>query len=167
MSESSSKVIILDNIRSALNVGAIMRTCDGAGIDKLYLCGITPDGTHPKVKKTALGAENMISWETQPDTVETVKKLQSEGFEVLAVEQTEDSDIYFGHNYSDKVALVFGHEITGVSLPVLEVVDAKIELPMLGEKQSLNIATTVGIMAYHLLAIQQTKNPDSQPQSAE
>lgn len=145
------KVIVLDNIRSALNVGAIMRTCDGAGIDKLYLCGITPGAKHPKVKKTAIGAEEYIDLEQHLSTVEVIEDLQREGFLVLAVEQTPDAQIYYKRDYPDKVALVFGHEISGVSMPVLEVVDGKIELPMLGQKQSLNIATTVGILSYFLV----------------
>ncbi len=152
------KVIILDNIRSALNVGAIMRTCDGAGINKLYLCGITPDANHPKVQKTAIGAENYIDWEHQLSTVEVIENLQQQGFSVFAVEQTTSAEIYYRKDYPDKVALVFGHEISGVSLPALEVVDGTIELPMLGNKQSLNIATTVGILAYFLVERENISN---------
>lgn len=129
-----------------------MRTCDGAGVEKLYLCGITPGPSHPKVKKTSLGADSFVNCIQGKDTLEVMSELRRQGWGIVAVEKTLDSDIYFGHNYSDKTALIFGHEITGVSKPVLDAVDAKVEIPMLGKKQSLNVATSVGILAYHMVS---------------
>ena len=143
-------VIVLDNIRSALNVGAIMRTCDGAGVNKLYMVGITPFPPHPKVIKTALGAENYIEFEYSKN-IETIIKLYKElGYEIISVEQTNKSIMYQNFKFSDKTLLIFGNEITGVSMNSLENSTHHIELPMKGGKGSLNVATTVGIITYHL-----------------
>jgi 23S rRNA (guanosine2251-2'-O)-methyltransferase len=147
---STSTVVVLDNIRSALNVGAIFRTCDGAGIDGLYLCGITPTPTHPKVRKTAIGAENSMQWQHFDQTLAALAELKQEGYTLVAVELTPQSHNYAEYNFPTKTALIFGHEITGVHPMVLAATDAAIQLPMRGKKNSLNIATTVGILTYHL-----------------
>jgi tRNA G18 (ribose-2'-O)-methylase SpoU len=146
----SELVVILDNIRSAHNVGAILRTCDGAGVKKLYMCGITPDGNHPKVEKTALGAENFVDWEHRPSIGELMDELKEQGYEIFAVEQQEDSVPLHKVQLPERAALIFGHEITGVSPDVLRTVHQTIEVPMLGKKNSLNVATTVGIVVYYL-----------------
>ena len=142
-------VIVLDNIRSALNVGAIFRTCDGAGISKLYLCGITPYPPHNRIPKTALGAVEYVEWERATSTIETITKLKAEGYKIYSIEQTEQSIPYTDIEYTEKSAFVFGHEISGVADEVLESSDQIIELPMHGKKNSLNVATTAGIISYH------------------
>jgi tRNA G18 (ribose-2'-O)-methylase SpoU len=144
--------IVLDNVRSALNVGAIFRTCDGVGVATLHLCGICPGKNHPKVAKTALGAENFVDSLEHASTREAIETLQSEGFTVVAVEQSENSVPYasLDFNMFKKVAIVMGHEITGVDPEVMNLADFIVELPMLGNKQSLNVATTTGIIAYHI-----------------
>lgn len=146
----SKFVVVLDNIRSALNVGAIFRTCDGAGAAKLYLGGITPYPPHNRIPKTALGAIDYVEWERNPSTTEIATKLKAEGYTLVAVEQTPDAQPFHKVDYPKKTALIFGHEITGVSPEVLELCDLTVEVPMFGRKNSLNIATTVGIISYHL-----------------
>lgn len=144
-------IVILDDIRSALNVGAIMRTCDGAGVKKLYLTGITPYPPHKKLLKTALGAEHYIDWEYRKDINDVIHELKDNGYVIYAIEQTENSKEFHKIDYPEKLAIIFGHEITGVSTRALQKSDEKIELPMKGEKNSLNVATTAGIMIYHIL----------------
>jgi 23S rRNA (guanosine2251-2'-O)-methyltransferase len=143
-------VIVLDNIRSALNVGAIFRTCDGAGVSKLYLCGITPYPPHNRIPKTALGASEYVEWERFPNTIELLQKLKEEGYTLVSVEQTPNSKPYFEVEYPEKTALIFGHEISGVNDEVVNLSDIQVEVPMFGQKNSLNVATTAGILSYHL-----------------
>lgn len=145
-----SKVLILNNIRSAHNVGAILRTADGAGIDKVYLCGITPTGEHSKVEKTALGAETFMDWEYREDVLKLCTELKSNDYTILAVEQTSDSISYSEYGYPNNTALILGHEISGVEPEVLAVSDASIHIPMRGQKESLNVATAAGIISYEV-----------------
>lgn len=141
-------VVILDNVRSAFNVGSIFRTCDGAGVKKLYLCGITPDGEHKKIKKTALGAEGYLDWEHVKDSLQLTTALKNEGFKVVSVEQTEQSEDYKNFSYPQKVAFIFGNEITGVDPKLIDMSDHVVDIEMNGKKNSLNVATTVGIILY-------------------
>jgi len=143
-------VVILDNIRSVLNVGAIFRTSDGAGVSKIYLTGITPHPGHKKLIKTALGAEDYIKWEYAKDAPQILTELKKEGFTIFAVEQTSTSNEYFKVSYPQKIALIFGHEITGVSSQSLLQSDKHIVIPMLGRKNSLNVATCAGIILYYI-----------------
>jgi 23S rRNA (guanosine2251-2'-O)-methyltransferase len=142
-------VVILDNIRSALNVGAIFRTCDGAGVSKLYLCGITPYPPHNRIPKTALGAVEFVNWERRTSTLELITELKSAGYQIWAIEQAPTTESYFTQNPPQKLALIFGNEISGVDPQVLATCDKVIEIPMFGQKNSLNVATTVGIITYH------------------
>lgn len=142
-------VVVLEDVRSTFNVGSVLRTSDGAGVSKVYMCGITPDGKHPKVVKTALGAENFIHWEHTKDTGELLSKLKADGFQIISVEQSEKSEDYRKINYGEKIAFVFGNEITGVSQSSLKASDHIAEIPMLGKKNSLNVSTTTGIILYN------------------
>jgi 23S rRNA (guanosine2251-2'-O)-methyltransferase len=146
-------IVILDNIRSALNVGAIFRTADGAGVKKVYLCGITPDGSHMKVQKTALGAEEYIDYKLEKDISKVIADLKQDGYTIYSVEQTKDSKNYNKIEFPEKVALIFGNELTGVSVEALEKSDQAMDIPMYGKKNSLNVATCVGIILYHLITI--------------
>ncbi|MEP7103461.1 MAG: RNA methyltransferase [Candidatus Dojkabacteria bacterium] len=141
-------IVILDNIRSTFNVGSILRTSDGAGVTKLYLCGITPTPDHPKIKKTALGAEDYVKWEHHKNILEVINKLRKEGYTIVCVEQSEKAVDYKEYEYPKKVAFVFGNEISGVSEYIMEDSDAIIDIEMHGKKNSLNVATTVGIILY-------------------
>lgn len=154
-------IVLLDNLRSIHNVGSIFRTADAAGVTRLVLCGITP-APHDRfgrvvdaLAKVALGAELVVPWESQVSTADTVVKLKTEGFTVLAVEQRSDSVPYNGqvvlaHNM-DQVALVMGGEVDGVSSEVLDLCDHVIEIPMHGEKESLNVSVAFGIVVFRLL----------------
>jgi 23S rRNA (guanosine2251-2'-O)-methyltransferase len=142
-------VVVLEDVRSTFNVGSVLRTADGAGCKTVYMCGITPDGNHPKVVKTALGAEKFINWVHTKDTAELLKTLKNDGYQLISVEQAENSEDYRKIEYTDKVAFIFGNEITGVSKIALEASDHIAEIPMLGKKNSLNVSTTTGIILYN------------------
>ncbi len=142
--------ILLDDIRSALNVGAIFRTCDGAGVRKLYLGGITAYPPHNRIPKTALRAEELVSWERVENSLALITELKAKGYFVVAVEQTPTSKPFNQLNYPENSILVFGNEITGVNPEIIKLSDAQVEVPMFGQKESLNVATTAGILAYHV-----------------
>lgn len=143
-------IVILDNIRSALNVGAIFRTCDAAGVDKLYLAGITPYPPHNRIPKTALGAVEFVDWERAESTLELVQELKNQDYSIYSVEQSDQSQQFDQIDFPPKTALVFGHEISGVDPEVIKASDATIDVPMFGKKKSLNVATTVGIICYQV-----------------
>ncbi len=142
--------IMLEDIRSALNVGAIFRTCDAAGVRKLFLSGITPYPPHNRIPKTALGAIDMVSWEYHRHPLILAQQLKTKGAHLVGVEQTPTSKDFHTVDYPENTILIFGNEITGVSPELLAMTDLTVQLPMFGSKESLNVATTVGIMAYHL-----------------
>ena len=150
-----SLVVILDNIRSAYNVGTIIRTADGLGVKKLYLCGITPDpGTKDTISKTALGAEIIIPWEYQPNGLTVASALKEQGYNLLALERTRTSivinDYHLDPSDQQTIALVLGNEKAGVDPGIISLCDAVIALPMMGKKASLNVAVAFGAAAYWL-----------------
>lgn len=145
--------VVLDNIRSALNVGSIFRTADGCAINHIHLCGITPTPDHPKVAKTALGAECIVNWTQHWNTLEAVKELQSAGFYLIAIESSNDSESLYDFTptpINQPLALILGNEITGVDPDVLGLCQRRIHLPMFGAKRSLNVSIAFGITAYFL-----------------
>lgn len=149
------KQVILCDIRSHYNVGAIFRTSDGAGVSKIYLTGYTPAPEDrfgravPEISKTALGAENFIFWEVVTDIKILIKKLQSEGVTVAAVEQSSKSVSLSDFKVPDSVAYIMGSETEGIPEEVLEMADVILEIPMLGQKESLNVSVSAGIVLYH------------------
>ena len=150
-------VLILDNIRSVLNVGSIFRTADAFGISKIYLCGITPTPIdrfgrkRNDLHKTALGAEDSVSWEQVKETKEIVQKLKKEGYKIISLEQNENSKDYKDINVgSEPTTIVLGSETEGVSKEVLDLSDEIAEIKMLGEKESLNVGVSAGIFIAHL-----------------
>jgi tRNA G18 (ribose-2'-O)-methylase SpoU len=146
--------IVLDNIRSTFNVGAIFRTADGAGISKIYLCGITPPPTHHKVHKTALGAESSVPYEKHNNTLELVKKLKKSGCKIWALEKTNCSTPIDQFNIDPngpKTVLIVGNEIIGIDPDVLDLCESQIHIPMVGIKNSLNVSIAFGIAVYNLL----------------
>lgn len=140
--------IIIDNIRSAYNVGSIFRTADGTGSAQLYICGISPDKDHIKVKKTALGSTETVPSQYFKTTTEAIEELKGRGIPIFAVELTEGSEDYRKVEYPEEVALLFGHETDGVQPNILEMCDKVISVPMRGKKESLNVATIAGIVMY-------------------
>jgi tRNA G18 (ribose-2'-O)-methylase SpoU len=143
--------ILLDNVRSLYNVGSFFRTADAAAIEKLYLCGIT--GTPPKkaLAKTALGAEESVSWEHTWDPVSLVRSLHARGVELAAIETSVHAVDLFDWQPRFPVCLVFGHETEGIRTELLALCDTHIRIPMLGRKHSLNVATAGGVVIYELL----------------
>jgi tRNA G18 (ribose-2'-O)-methylase SpoU len=142
--------VVLDNVRSALNVGAIFRTCEGLGVKQLLLTGISPYPPHNKLNKTALGTTDWVNWKYFKTNESCINYLESNNIPIIIVEVMNDSVPYFELNFPDKVALVFGHEITGVSSIFLKKSQEHVYIPMQGKKESLNVATTVGIIISHV-----------------
>ena len=162
-------VVVLDNVRSQHNVGAVFRTADAFLLEGLYLCGITPKpdtlSTNNDLHKTALGAEQTVSWQAFAETMEAVKTLQARGYKVYAVEQAHHSItleqaademkkemVRPGDRTSLKkgVAIVLGHEVFGVAQEVVDACNGCIEIPQYGTKHSLNVSVTAGIVMYSL-----------------
>ena len=148
--QKSNCCIVLDNIRSMHNVGSVFRTSDAFLVEKLYLCGITAQPPHREIEKTALGATRSVIWEYAQDTTDVVKKLKEEGYEIYAIEQTNDSiDLFnFAPDRSKKYAFIMGNEVEGVSDNVIKMVDQAIEIPQFGAKHSFNVSVTTGIVLW-------------------
>lgn len=142
--------LLLDNIRSLFNVGAIFRTADAGGINKIILAGITGKPDNEKVKKVALGAEESIPWEYHHQAWRVVEKLKKKGFQIVALEQTKESLPYDKFKPKFPLLLIVGNEIKGVSKSLLKRADKIIHLPMAGKKESLNVAVATGIAIYEI-----------------
>ncbi|MGI5898016.1 MAG: TrmH family RNA methyltransferase [Candidatus Dojkabacteria bacterium] len=143
--------IVLDNIRSCFNVGSIFRSADGAGsVKKIYLCGMTTDIDNPKLEKTALGATEMVDSEHYDSTEEALEEIRSLNIPIYSVELTNDAENFQEVEYPEEVALVFGHEKTGVGEDILKKSDKKIFVPMRGFKESLNVANCATTVLYEI-----------------
>ena len=145
-------VIVLDNVRSAYNVGSVFRTADAFRIEKLYLCGITGTPPNKEILKTALGATDSVEWQYGKSSYDTVLDLKNQGYLVFIVEQADKSiDLYkFIPGIDSKIALVFGHEVFGVNEELLNLSDGCIEIPQFGTKHSFNVAVTAGIVLWDI-----------------
>ena len=143
-------VLVLDNVRSALNVGSAFRTADAFALDKIYLCGITATPPHREILKTAIGATESMDWAYEKDVETLARRLQSEGYKVFAVEQADKRNWLQEVQVQpdQKYALVFGNEVEGVSDAVMEMVDGCIEVPQFGTNHSLNISVCIGIVVW-------------------
>lgn len=150
--EKTPIIIVLDDIRSLHNIGAVFRTSDAFLIEKIYLCGITATPPNKEIHKTALGATDTVAWEYAKNVVEVVEKLQEANVDVFSVEQVENSIMLNDFSVSDNVkyALVFGNEVKGVSQQVVDLSKGVIEIPQLGTKHSLNISVSAGIVIWDL-----------------
>ncbi|HEX9933937.1 MAG TPA: RNA methyltransferase [bacterium] len=142
--------LFLDNLRSAFNVGSIVRTADCSRIDKIVFCGITAHPPNPKLEKTALGALSALSWEYEPDIVSGVERLQQAGVPVVALETTNVSRVLWNFQFPLPVGLVVGNEALGVSKEVLRLANTVVEIPMMGFKNSINVAVAFGIVSYEI-----------------
>lgn len=148
--EPSGIEVILDNIRSAHNVGSIFRSSDAFRIDRVWLCGITPVPPTAEIHKTALGAEDSVRWENRSDATVLVRELQDNGYCVVAVEQTEHSVKLgeFRREAGRKYAFVFGNEVDGVSQETVDACDFALEIPQHGTKHSLNVSVCAGVVLW-------------------
>lgn len=158
-------VVILDNIRSAYNVGAMFRTGDGAGISHIHLCGITALPDNPKVGKTSLGAEKFVPWSHHPNVVALAASIKKQGYRLWALENTPGSLSIADINLelvNSPIALVVGNEVTGIDPLVLEQCDLTIHIPMSGRKHSLNVAIAYGVAVYWIRSMTLLKNASLQ-----
>lgn len=151
-SEKSPFIIVLDNVRSLNNVGSVFRTADAFIVEAVYLCGITATPPHRDIHKTALGATESVRWKYYSSAADAVRELKSEGYSIISVEQAEEAVTLdrFSPDPGTRYALVFGHEINGVSSEVVDLSDACIEIPQYGTKHSFNIAVSTGIVLWDL-----------------
>jgi len=152
-SEKTPIVVVLENIRSAYNVGSVFRTADAFLIEAIYICGYTAQPPHKEIKKTALGAEETISWKHFETTAEAMAELRESGYKIYAVEQVEGSYQLqnFKNDPAEKVAVIFGNEVAGVEQSTILASDGCIEIPQLGMKHSLNIATAAGVVLWEFV----------------
>jgi len=151
--KNSSKTpikVILDNIRSAHNVGSIFRTCDAFLIDEIILCGITASPPNKEIRKTALGSSDSVKWSYFENTKEVIQKLKKEKFQIISIEQADKSTRLedFNVNSKKKYALIFGNEIKGVNQKLIDMSDVVVEIPQFGTKHSFNVSVSVGIVIW-------------------
>lgn len=160
-SEKLPIIVVLENIRSAYNVGSVFRTADAFLLEAIYICGYTCTPPHKEIKKTALGAEDSVSWKHFANTDLAIQELKDLGYTVYAVEQAEGSSLLHELNYEpgQKIAVIMGNEVTGVEQSSIQQCKACIEIPQLGMKHSLNIASAAAVVLWELV---RTSIPQSQ-----
>ena len=146
-------IVVLENIRSAYNVGSVFRTSDAFLIEAIYIIGYSAKPPHKEIKKTALGAEETVAWKHFKTSAEAIESLKKDGYQIYAVEQAEGS---YSLNEietepDEKIAIIFGNEVTGVEQSTIAATDGCLEIPQLGMKHSLNIATAVGVVLWELV----------------
>ena len=143
-------VVILDNVRSLNNIGAIFRTCDAFRVDHMCLCGITAIPPSPEIHKTALGAEDSVAWKYYPETLQAISELKQEGYRIVVLEQVKGSvslpDMKFATG--EKIAIVAGNEVEGVAQEVVNAADMCVEIPQEGTKHSLNVSVSTGLILW-------------------
>ena len=146
-------IVVLENIRSAYNVGSVLRTADAFLLEAVYTTGYTPHPPHKQIDKTALGAHETVSCKHYPDAIVAIEELKSKGFIVMAAEQADNS--VFLHQIqaggTEKIAIIFGNEVSGVEQSTIQLCDGCIEIPQLGMKHSLNIATAAGVILWEMV----------------
>lgn len=149
--------VLLYNLRSAHNVGSILRTCDGAGVDEVYLVGTTPAPTdrfgrkRADIAKTALGAENSVSWTYHESIEKLIQQLHSDGYTLVCVEQTENAVDYKKYKPKTKSTFIFGEEVKGLPDELIHECDIAVYIPMYGTKESLNVSVATGIILFHYI----------------
>ncbi len=165
-------IVILHNIRSLHNVGSIFRTADAAGVEKIYLCGITPAPVdefgkpRKQLIKISLGAEKYVEWEYCKSTTRLIDKLRRDKYKIFAIEQSKKSLPYYKIKFKNtitrdsikKIVLVLGNEVSGLPPSVLKRADKILEIPMYGKKESLNVAVAFGVVVFHLINLYNLNN---------
>ena len=146
----SGTVLVLDNIRSAHNVGSAFRTSDAFKVDRIFLCGICACPPSAEIHKSALGAEDSVPWEHHDDTLELVVRLKSDGYTIVSVEQTENAVQLpdFHPAAGERYAFIFGNEVDGVQQAVVDASDMALEIPQYGTKHSLNVSVSIGVVLW-------------------
>jgi tRNA G18 (ribose-2'-O)-methylase SpoU len=157
--ETAETIVILDAIRSSYNVGSIFRTSDALGVNKIILAGYTPapkdkfDRANGEISKVALGAEESVDWESVEDTRSVIRKLKKRGFHVVAIEQDKRATDYKKFKKVGPTVFVFGNEVDGLSPKTIAACDEVLEIPMRGEKESLNVSVAFGIALARILKL--------------
>ncbi len=151
--EKMPVVVVLENIRSAYNVGSVFRTADAFLTEAIYIIGYSAKPPHKEIKKTALGAEETVNWTYFKTSREAIEELRREGYKIYAVEQAVNSQLLqeVAVDKNEKLAVIFGNEVTGVEQSTIGLCDGCIEIPQLGMKHSLNIATAAGVVLWELV----------------
>jgi tRNA G18 (ribose-2'-O)-methylase SpoU len=154
--EKIPAVLVLDDVRSAMNVGSAFRTSDAFRLEKIYLCGITAQPPHREINKTALGAQDSVAWEHKETIADCISDLKSAGYQIVAVEQADESTslLDFQVDSEKKYAFVFGNEVFGVNDQVVETADTVLEIPQYGTKHSLNISVSIGVVLWDFVSKQ-------------
>jgi len=150
-SEKIPVVVILENVRSAYNVGSVFRTADAFLLESIYLCGYTAFPPHKEIRKTALGAEETVAWKHFKEIQEAIKELRNKGYRIFAVEQAVESIKLHEFKNVGKTAVIFGNEVSGVDQSTIALTDGCIEIPQLGMKHSLNIAVAAGVVLWDMV----------------
>lgn len=151
--EKNPIIVVLENIRSAYNVGSVFRTADAFLIEAIYIIGYSAKPPHKEIRKTALGADDTVEWKYFKTPEEAIAELRLNGYKVYAVEQAEDSYKLHaaGFKQNEKIAVIFGNEVKGVEQSTIQATDGCIEIPQFGMKHSLNIATAAGVVLWELV----------------
>ena len=150
-SKKTPIIVVLDNVRSALNVGSAFRTSDAFRVEKVYLCGITATPPNKEIRKSALGSTNSVEWEYIEKTEDIVLKLQKKNYLICSVEQVENSTLLHKFQQPEKpIVVVFGNEVYGVQQSVIDISDCSIEIPQIGTKHSINVSVSIGIVLWDL-----------------
>lgn len=146
-------IVVLENIRSAYNVGSVFRTADAFLVEAIYIVGYSAKPPHKEIKKTALGAEETVDWKYFKTTAEAIDLLKAKNYKVYAVEQAEGSYKLHAASFrqNEKIAVIFGNEVSGVEQSTIHLCEGCIEIPQLGMKHSLNIATAAGVVLWELI----------------
>ena len=155
-------IVVLENIRSAYNIGSVFRTADAFLLEAIYITGYSATPPHKEIKKTALGAEDSVSWKHFPNAAEAITSLRNGGYKVFAAEQAAGSQLLHQTDFAadQKIAVVFGNEVTGVEQATIHLCDGCIEIPQFGMKHSLNIATAAGVVLWELVRSRSFQNKD-------
>ena len=153
VAEKHPVVVVLDNIRSLSNIGSAFRTSDCFRIKGIYLCGITACPPHREIHKTSLGATDTVDWQYFENSIDAVKHLRKEGYQIISIEQVEKSTMLneFFPEKGAKYALIFGNEVSGVDQDIISISDGCIEIPQWGSKHSFNISVSIGIVLWDIV----------------
>ncbi|TSC59047.1 MAG: tRNA/rRNA methyltransferase SpoU [Candidatus Peregrinibacteria bacterium Greene0416_19] len=151
--------LLAHNVRSLWNVGSFFRTCDAMGVERIYLSGYTGTPPRKEITKTAIGAEEIVQWEKVTDPADAVRELKTEGWRIVSLEITPASNDIRSLDSEQDVLLIVGHELTGVPDDLLALSDEVVRIPMLGKKESLNVAVAVGMALFHLRGQSPTGGP--------
>jgi tRNA G18 (ribose-2'-O)-methylase SpoU len=154
-SQKNPVIAVLENIRSAYNVGSVFRTADAFLIESVYITGYTAKPPHKEIKKTALGAEDSVDWKYFENTKAAIEDLKKNGYKIFAVEQVLDSILlqHIGNLPFNKIAFIFGNEVKGVEQEIISLCDGCVEIPQFGMKHSLNISVAAGIVLWEAVSL--------------